>query len=319
MPRCLDSVLASGIEGMEVLLINDGSTDASADICMQYAAKDSRIVCCAQENRGAVAARNRGMDMAKGAYIMFIDADDYVSPGYVRALHETTLAAVADIVFCNILRLRKEMIVEMTDYQVKELTQHADKLALLKETYYPGPCAKIYRRSLLEDNGIRYLMEDGYFGFAEDMLFTLHATYAARKIVFCPGASYYYCMDNENSICSKPSIQLRNNNDRLIIIGHMLRFAQKKGLQGEELLQVLQAVENHLRWGGSYTLNTFMARLDVECIDSDIKKHFYNFADELKKEVHLRQRFKTIIKNMLLRIPILYKLASALRRQWHNF
>ena len=68
LTHCLDSILASGPESMEVLLINDGSTDKTAEICFQYAKRDSRIILSNQNNSGAVAARNRGLDMACGTY-----------------------------------------------------------------------------------------------------------------------------------------------------------------------------------------------------------------------------------------------------------
>lgn len=318
LPRCLDSILKEKIESMEVLLINDGSTDASADICMRYAAEDPRVIYSSQGNLGAVAARNRGMDMACGAYLLFVDADDYISPEYVRSLHETALTASADIAFSHIRRMRQETVVEATDYRVERLTRLSEKLALLKETYYPGPYSKIYRRSLLVGNNIRFLSEEGYFGFAEDMLFTLYATYYAEKIVFCPAATYYYCMDNEHSLCSEPSVQRRNNDDRLVIINHMLRFALEKELHGEELLPILQAVENHLRWGGMYTLDAFILQLDAGNSPREIREYFHRFAREWKGRETPAQRFNARLKALLLHMPALYKLASTVRERWRG-
>ena len=143
LPRCLDSILAEEMESLEVVLINDGSSDASGSICVRYADQDSRVVCIHQGNQGAVAARNKGMDVASGTYLLFIDADDYVSPGYITSLYKTALTTCADIVFCHIHRMRSGKTVEYTNYQPGAKVSLSDRLALLKETYYPGPYSKI--------------------------------------------------------------------------------------------------------------------------------------------------------------------------------
>ena len=81
--RCLDSVLSQRYTHLEVLLIDDGSTDHSLNICREYAAKDNRIRVVHQDNQGASAARNTGLDHATGEYIMFCDSDDMVSDMWV--------------------------------------------------------------------------------------------------------------------------------------------------------------------------------------------------------------------------------------------
>lgn len=318
LPRCLDSVLAEKTVSLELILVNDGSSDASGAICARYAANDSRVVYMEQENCGTVAARNRGMDVAQGTHLLFIDADDYVSPGYVGLLYKEALATSADIVFCHTCRERGGEIIEHTSYAEEMRTSLSERLALLKEVYYPGPWAKVFRRDLLENNGIRFLSEQGFFGFAEDMLFALHSVHAAEKIAFCPTATYFYSLGNENSLCSDPSIQQRNNDDRLIIIGHMLAFAKEHQLNGEALLSVLQAVENHLRWGGEYTLTAFLSRLDQKDLPAEIKEHFRRFAVNWRGGQTLYQRRKSKLKAILLRIPMLNKWIVTLCAFWRG-
>ena len=88
LERCLDSVLAQTHKSLEVLLIDDGSTDGSPAICEKYAKKDPRIRVLTQENAGASAARNAGIEAAGGDYIGFVDADDWIEPGMYAALLE---------------------------------------------------------------------------------------------------------------------------------------------------------------------------------------------------------------------------------------
>ena len=84
LPRCIDSVLASAYQEFEILLVNDGSTDHSPDICRQYAGKDSRIRLINQKNQGVSAARNRGIDASTGDWIVFLDSDDRISPDFLH-------------------------------------------------------------------------------------------------------------------------------------------------------------------------------------------------------------------------------------------
>lgn len=84
LARCLDSVVAQTYQNLEIILVNDGSTDASGEICRQYGQSDSRIRLFTQENQGLSAARNTGLDHMNGEYIVFVDSDDYISVHFVR-------------------------------------------------------------------------------------------------------------------------------------------------------------------------------------------------------------------------------------------
>ena len=81
--RCLDSVLASACGDFEIVLINDGSTDGSLKICTEYATGDRRIRLITQENQGVSAARNRGIDEALGEWLIFLDADDFITDDFL--------------------------------------------------------------------------------------------------------------------------------------------------------------------------------------------------------------------------------------------
>ena len=81
LPQCLDSILQQDHEALEVILIDDGSTDCSGEICDGYAAADSRIRVIHQKNSGAAAAKNAGLRAATGEYLVFADSDDFVEPG----------------------------------------------------------------------------------------------------------------------------------------------------------------------------------------------------------------------------------------------
>lgn len=105
LARCLDSIVGQTYKNLEILLINDGSTDRSGEICRQYAQTDPRICLFEQENQGLSAARNTGLDHMRGQYIVFVDSDDYVSPYLVEILLDKMLEYNVPIAVCNYLEV----------------------------------------------------------------------------------------------------------------------------------------------------------------------------------------------------------------------
>ena len=103
LPRCVDSILRQSYTKLEIILVDDGSPDGCGGICDAYAAADPRIVVCHKENGGLSDARNAGVRLATGAYVTFIDSDDYVAPNYVEYLYRLLQTSGADISCCGYL------------------------------------------------------------------------------------------------------------------------------------------------------------------------------------------------------------------------
>ena len=101
IPACIDSMIKQEYPDWELLLVDDASTDDSADVCDGYASKDKRIKVIRAPHGGAAAARNRGIEEAKGEYICFADSDDTVEPDYLKYMYDAAIAHAADIVCCG--------------------------------------------------------------------------------------------------------------------------------------------------------------------------------------------------------------------------
>lgn len=100
--KCLDSVIAQTYKNLEIIVINDGSTDSSLQICREYENRGD-ITLISQENRGLSSARNAGLEAAHGAYISFVDSDDYVEPDFIEELYKGIVFNRSDLCICNFI------------------------------------------------------------------------------------------------------------------------------------------------------------------------------------------------------------------------
>lgn len=115
--ECVESLRNQTYTNLEIFLVDDGSTDGSGELCDQYAAKDDRIRVVHQENQGPSAARNAGLDRAKGEYIAFVDSDDVVLPDFIEILYELTGKYHADIAACAYVKCFTENLAEVKEWQ----------------------------------------------------------------------------------------------------------------------------------------------------------------------------------------------------------
>ena len=151
--KCLDSILNQTYKELEIIVVDDGSTDNSGEICEEYRRKDERVKVFHTGNHGLSTARNFGLDNANGEYIGFVDSDDWIEPNMYELLFERAEETESDIVECGIF----------TDYKTSTIRQSAiDRTvaneealeALLKEEILTQVWNKIYRRSIF--NSVRF-------------------------------------------------------------------------------------------------------------------------------------------------------------------
>ncbi|MCD8369052.1 MAG: glycosyltransferase [Clostridiales bacterium] len=165
LEQCLNSLVVQSYSNLEIIMVNDGSTDGSGAVCKKFAEMDRRFILVEQKNAGLGSARNAGLKRATGSYIGFVDSDDYVHPDYVRVLYENLKKYQADISMCSYLKFLDgldSMNMNLTD--VGERNHHVeilDKLDLIRAISTTGPsnrseriviaCNKLIRRACLEN------------------------------------------------------------------------------------------------------------------------------------------------------------------------
>ena len=200
---CLDSVLNQSLKDIEIICINDGSTDNSLNILNEYASKDKRIKVITQANtgNGAGSARNKGLDAAKGEYVSFIDSDDYIEENFLQKMYEKAKEYDADVACSGVIKEKEnESKIQLKFNEISVSDNPDDNLKVSKSLPYPYPWNKIYKREFLVSYGIRYA-EGIYF---EDLIFTPLVITKAEKLISVPDVFYHY-IERTNSVSTTNS------------------------------------------------------------------------------------------------------------------
>ncbi len=213
LPQCLDSVLNQDHKDLEVILIDDGSTDASGSICDEYAAKDSRVRVIHQKNGGGAAAKNAGLRVATGEYLSFVDSDDYLEPQVYGRMLSVLKEAEADIAVFSY----RDVYPSRTEEQhLQESGTVESGTDYLKRFLKGWTCAllwnKLYRREVF--NGIFF--EEGHK--IDDEYFTYQGVMNARKVVLDDTIIYNY-RRRASSVMQDPAALGRRIMERLDAYG----------------------------------------------------------------------------------------------------
>ncbi|MEG1885868.1 MAG: glycosyltransferase [Alistipes sp.] len=192
LSQCIDSVLRQSLSDFELLLVDDGSTDRSGEICDQYALQDARIKVFHQPNGGVSAARNRGLDNAQGEFVVFIDADDWVESNHLQQFIDC--APQRDgIVFSGLTRHTAQGETRCAFAPVEAQAANCiDSLVQLRRQDVLGwTWNKLFSRGLIELHNIRF---DTTLSFREDELFTAHYCRYINHLTINSSTTYHYRM-----------------------------------------------------------------------------------------------------------------------------
>lgn len=201
LPKCIESILYQTHENLEIILVNDGSTDESGLICESYAERDTRIVVIHEKNSGVSNARNTGISKATGEWICFVDGDDYIMPDYVEYMLKNAIQYEADV------SLTMQMFGNFNKDQIKKdcikIWNSEDAVEAILCYQVPIGCyCKLFNAKLLTK--IRFIPE---IFIGEGFNFNIDAFQNSEKIVAGKRKTYYYRRDNPTSAMTKFSIE----------------------------------------------------------------------------------------------------------------
>ena len=230
LEECIDSILEQTYRNLQVILVDDGSSDGCGKIIEQYKSKDSRVLAVVKNNGGASAARNEGIKYADGEYIAFIDSDDILHRNYVYELLETINEDGADIAVCGFRRFKTEIPTGEQDQKKTKLLM--DSRQAIFEMYKSDSIGwnvwdKLYRRRLFAD--IEF--PDGLL--CEDKA-TLYKLYLKSDRISYINTPLYYYRERPMSVSGSRSLKLYM--DSLMTNAAMEQFFESRGLKTELLL-----------------------------------------------------------------------------------
>lgn len=203
--KCLESLINQTFKDIEIVCVNDGSTDKSLEIIKEYARKDSRIKIITQENKGVAAVRNEGLSHANGEYIQFVDGDDWINFTLCERVYSLAKKHDSDIVMFNVAFYdnKKNYVMTGKFFDIKKWKNHVDENTIhtykdCKSIFYGNLSAanKLYKKSFLDEIDCKFPLDVRF----EDHLFHLHSVFCAKKINILDEKHYYYRQNRKNSM-----------------------------------------------------------------------------------------------------------------------
>ena len=274
---CLISIINQTYKNLEIILIDDGSTDKSGKICDEYAKKDSRIIVIHKENGGVSSARNAGLRIAKGAYIGFVDPDDWIAEDMYEVLYSNAKKYDADVSVCKykIVKNRRKDNLNAINLIKHNKTIGLDAIKSMcymlssNKFYDCGPCNKLYKKEV-----VPYFNQN--ISVAEDLLFNFEIYFRKENVSCWDDSEKYFYYYRADSAC------------------HSLNFTKAQLLEIDIWEDILFKISNSNKFK---QIKPFVIYLMSKVIWALLFKLAYNFnADNKKTYVLLKQKYK---KNLL--------------------
>lgn len=304
LPRCLDSILAQSYQSIEVIVVDDGSSDNSADVMRRYAEKDSRIKPVFQKNGGVTSARLHGICEASGQWIGFVDGDDEIEPEMYERLFKNAVTYHADISHCGYQMCFADGRVHY--FHNTGFLAQQDKITALKELLSgsrvePGLCNKLFHKTLFQSllHGEAVPLD---IKINEDLLMNFYLFSAAKQTVFDDWCPYHYIVRSTSA--SRAKLNPHKIYDPIKV---------------KEIIRQDSPVELHDAAQQAYIntcINTYHALLMKGAeYESDLRK----VHERLVKEVNdfsLLGRKRKLMANMITHTPMLYRPIYAVYRRF---
>ena len=204
LDRCVKSLVEQVYYNLEIILVDDGSPDFCPEKCQEWSGRDERIKVIHKQNGGLSDARNAGLEIAKGEYVLFVDSDDWVSPDYVTCLYQAVHSTDSDICECEIVKTDQEISADATEKESGSIcyeTEEALKLLIQDSVFHQYVWNKIYKIDCLK--GISFVKGK----VNEDEFWTYQVFGRANKIAKIQKKLYYYFQRSESIMGVKYSVK----------------------------------------------------------------------------------------------------------------
>lgn len=295
--NCVKSVLGQSYKDLEIILVDDGSTDDSGLICDFWKEKDNRINVIHKKNGGLSSARNAGLSIANGNYIMFVDSDDTIDSNMVNVMYDTITENSSDIVICDYQRIKNEKpkVCDVNNFEI-ETMNYDDLWEEIFGHLNNSSCNKMYKKELMNNISFKNGIIHG-----EDLLFNLDYLSNCKKGTKINCKFYHYYI-RENSITKAPFS--KNCFNEIVVKDYALEI-----IKNRYPLQIKNAQKFCFRARMNVLRSIYKSNYEdkyqeeVVALKSYIKKHYSNVKSNLKfkekVEYFLFFNFKKLYKEMI--------------------
>lgn len=296
--RCINSIASQERTDVEIIVINDGSTDMTESICNKMQSKYDNITYIFKENGGVSSARNSGLSVAKGKYVMFIDSDDYVD-GKCFEIFDRYTKSDADYYQFNFSVESNGNVKKITSWPERYVNAESEKEAFIVDSVVTrsiNSCwAKLYRREIIEKTGLRFYEE---LSMGEDLTFVFTFLLFADKFESVNSRIYFADVTNKESLSRRYREKLPEQ--KVLVYEKMLKALEESNIKGE-------SVKNSLAW---------LHYRNAYSVVNDLTKSNLGFLERRKKLLTMCSLFNSKkvtpvgLKCKIISIPIRFKLVT---------
>lgn len=293
LERCVESILKQTYTNLEILLVNDGSTDKSGELCDKLALRDHRIRAIHKENGGLSDARNRGIDEASSNLIGFIDSDDYIDEDMYETLYRQMVASKADLSMCGHYdvyhQIPEKQVAEIKTWEL--MPEEAIKMVMEAKILSVTAVNKLYKKALFEQ--LRFRIGK----IAEDAFIMVDLIHQCSKIVATNEKKYYY-VHRENSITTQKF--------SLKFLNVIEAYEQNAKIISENYPDLYDVAIMRLNWAYFYVLDRLLVDNDFK--DKVLEDRLISYLKKNKKSILMDSRFTRARKMSFLALCLSRKL-----------
>lgn len=247
--RCLDSLLRQPHDAVEILVVNDGSSDESGEICRRYARDHACIRYFEKENGGVSSARNLGLEKAAGEYILFVDSDDYVAADYFAVINQVITRQDPDIMLFGLGCFgARDDVWQTGNFFAEQEVEIATFVRAASLAYlYSSTTSKLFRRNIILENNLRF---DENLLIGEDQAFIFAYTMHIKRIASIENVLYHYAIENRNSLSQKPRPYLT---EQLLRMNLLMQDALNRSGHSGQVRQIYQEAVSWSHYRSAYS------------------------------------------------------------------
>lgn len=293
LEKCVESILKQTYTNLEILLVNDGSTDKSGELCDKLALRDHRIRVIHKENGGLSDARNRGIDEASSNLIGFIDSDDYIDEDMYETLYRQMVASKADLSMCGHYdvyhQIPEKQVAEIKTWEL--MPEEAIKMVMEAKILSVTAVNKLYKKALFEQ--LRFRIGK----IAEDAFIMVDLIHQCSKIVATNEKKYYY-VHRENSITTQKF--------SLKFLNVIEAYEQNAKIISENYPDLYDVAIMRLNWAYFYVLDRLLVDNDFK--DKVLEDRLISYLKKNKRSILMDSRFTRARKMSFLALCLSRKL-----------